>query len=429
MPTTGPCSVAGALAVGGDDVQQLVAVRDAAEMIDHHQPVAVTVERDADVRVHTRHRRLDQLGRRGPAAQVDVAAVRRAAERDDLGAEIGEDSRRHLVGRPVRAVDDDLQSRQVGALRQHRHAELLVGDARLVDARCLAEMDRFAREGRLVEVRLDLLLEFVGQLAAVLVEELDAVVFVRVVRGADHHAELATELLRHVRDAGRRQRTDQAHVDAGGDEARLERGFEHVAGQARVLADECGAAIGREHAGRGAREPQRELDGHGFLADPAAHAIGAEILPGHLLLAPRRDALAAARATVLASFRYLASRPRSATATLTASTVAATSCARMIDAPACTANAAATALPTTRSRAGRPVMIPMTRLARDADQQRIAQIRERAQVAQQFDVVLVRLAEPDAGIDADRIARDACFPAGVGARKRGIRGPRATTSA
>ena len=110
------------------------------------------------------------------------------------------------------------------------------------------------------------------------VEELDAVVLVGIVRGADDHAEAAAEALGHVGDAGRRQRPDQHHVDAGRDEARLQRRLEHIARHARVLADEHAAALRREHARRRARQPQREIHGHRRLADPAAHAVGAEIL-------------------------------------------------------------------------------------------------------------------------------------------------------
>ena len=122
-----------------------------------------------------------------------------------------------------------------------------------VDALGAPERLRIARERRLVEVRLDRLLELVGQLAAGAVEELDAVVVVGIVRGADDDAEVAVEALHQVGDAGRRQRPDQQHVDAGGDEAGLERGLEHVARQARVLADQDRAAVRREHARRGAR--------------------------------------------------------------------------------------------------------------------------------------------------------------------------------
>ena len=113
------------------------------------------------------------------------------------------------------------------------------------------------------------------------VEELDAVVVVEIVRGADDDAEAAFELAREIGDAGSGQRTDQHDVDAGGDETRLERRFEHVAGQARVLADQHRAAVRREHARRGARQSQREIHRHRMLADPTADAVGAEILTCH----------------------------------------------------------------------------------------------------------------------------------------------------
>ena len=75
------------------------------------------------------------------------------------------------------------------------------------------------------------------------------------------------------------------HVDAGGDEARLERRLEHVAREARVLADQHRAALGRQHPGRRARQLQREVDGHRVLAHAPAHAVGAEI-PSTQLFSP-----------------------------------------------------------------------------------------------------------------------------------------------
>ena len=147
------------------------------------------------------HGQLQQFRRGRTAAQVDVPAVGRAADRDDLRAEVREHARRDFVAGAVGAVDHDLEAGEIDARRQRRGAEILVATARLVDTRGLAERVRLARQRRLVQVRLDLLLEFVGQLAAVRVEELDAVVFVQVVRRADDDAEAAAELLRQVGDA------------------------------------------------------------------------------------------------------------------------------------------------------------------------------------------------------------------------------------
>ncbi len=80
------------------DIEQLVAVHGAAQMIHHHQPIAVAVECDAGIRPHAGHRQLQQPGIGRSAAVVDVAAVRRAADRHDFGAEI----RDAPVARPCR---------------------------------------------------------------------------------------------------------------------------------------------------------------------------------------------------------------------------------------------------------------------------------------------------------------------------------------
>src|SRR6185437_5154518 len=65
--------------------------------------------------------------------------------------------------------------------------------------------------------------------------------------------------------------------DAGGDEAGLERGLEHVAREASVLADEHGAAIGHQHSTRRAGQVQREVHGHRVLADAAPHTVRAKV--------------------------------------------------------------------------------------------------------------------------------------------------------
>src|SRR5690606_17681819 len=71
-------------------------------------------------------------------------------------------------------------------------------------------------------------------------------------------------------------------------EPRFKRGFEHVARNARVLADEDHGISGGlgfpllEHAAHGMGEPQHEVRRDGRLADGAAYAIGAKIFSAHL---------------------------------------------------------------------------------------------------------------------------------------------------
>src|SRR6185295_19696475 len=57
-PDHGPLQQAGALARGGNDVDELVAIDLAAEAVDHDQAVAITVERNTRGRAHARHREL-----------------------------------------------------------------------------------------------------------------------------------------------------------------------------------------------------------------------------------------------------------------------------------------------------------------------------------------------------------------------------------
>ena len=73
---------------------------------------------------------------------------------------------------------------------------------------------------------------------------------------------LEAQRARQVGDAGRRQRAGQQHVDAGRGEARLERRLDHVAGDARVLADQHRRARARpalQHAADGMAQAQHEV--------------------------------------------------------------------------------------------------------------------------------------------------------------------------
>ncbi len=184
---------AGLLPRAGDDVQQLVAVEHATQVVDHHQPVAVAVQRNAHGGAHARHGQLQQFRRRRAAAIVDVAAIGRAADGDDVGAEVGQQPRPDLVAGAVGAVDHDLHAGQVQAARHAGRAERLVVLAQCIGAARATQAIGFLREHAAFHLRLDALLEFVGKLGAAGVEELDAVVFVGIVRSADHDAEGARQ--------------------------------------------------------------------------------------------------------------------------------------------------------------------------------------------------------------------------------------------
>jgi hypothetical protein len=132
---------------------------------------------------------------------------------------------------------------------------------------------------RVVELALDRKLHGVFELFSVRRKQLDAVVVVRIMRRTDDDAGAAAQLARQLRDGRRGHRPEQAHIGTGGDEARFERGLEHVAGDAGVLADQyCRGHAVAENAADRAAETQHEFRRDRMFARAAANAISAEIL-------------------------------------------------------------------------------------------------------------------------------------------------------
>ena len=165
VPTTGPRSFC-QLALQGNDVEQIVAVDELSAFIDHRNTVAVAVESDPELRAECCHRTLQVCRRRRAASVVDVATVRRAADADDVGPEVGEYARRHLVSRAVRAVHDDAQTRQIHVRGHGLAAEGLVAIFRVVATLGATEARGVIGAHRLLERLLDARLQLVGELAA-----------------------------------------------------------------------------------------------------------------------------------------------------------------------------------------------------------------------------------------------------------------------
>ncbi|MCW0450404.1 hypothetical protein NB706_003238 [Xanthomonas sacchari] len=216
-------------------------------------------------------------------AGVDVEPVRRGADRDHLRAQLAEQQRRDVVGRAVRAVQHQFQPAQVEAARHAGLAELDVAADRLARAHRLAQPLGLDGGERRVQRGLDRLLGGVVELLAVGGKELDAVVVVRVVRGADDDAGVGTESAREERHRRSRHRPEQLHVGAGRDQPGLQRRLEHVAGDARVLADHHGGmcrTVMRQHTPQRITETHHEIGGNHTLSDPATNTVGTKVLTG-----------------------------------------------------------------------------------------------------------------------------------------------------
>ena len=281
-----------------------------ALLVDDHHPVGVAVERDADVGAHLAHLGAQRLRRGRAALEVDVVAVGLDADLDHLGAQLPQRVGRHLVAGAVGAVDDDAQIVEADVAGERALGELDVALLRALDALGAADAvgGRQQLGGRRLHQRLDLALGLVGELVAVGIEQLDAVVGVGVVRGRDHHAEVGAQRAGEHGDRRRRHRPQQEHVHADRGEARHQRQFDHVAGEPRVLADDDAVpvrAAGEQLAG-GHADLERDLGGHGRAVGEPANAIGAEVPPRHV--SPRlccRAAPSAVAATALARHRTM----------------------------------------------------------------------------------------------------------------------------
>jgi hypothetical protein len=268
---------------------QLIAIDHMPLLVDDEHAIRIAIERDAEIGPHFLHLAHQRIGRGGADLAIDVEPVRLDADRNDFRAELPERFGRDLVGGAIRAIDDDAQAGERNLARQGALGEFDIARPGRFDAFGAAERLGLGEMRRHVGVDqfLDLALDGVGELEPVRPEELDAVILVEIVRGGDHHADIGPHRARHHGDGGGRNRAEQEHVHADGEKPGGQRLLDHVAGQARILADHDAMAViaVREDDPRRLADAQREFRGD-LPVSGTAYAIGAEILARHAM--PRR---------------------------------------------------------------------------------------------------------------------------------------------
>ncbi len=213
----------------------------------------------------------------GAAAVVDVLAVGQRVDRDHLGARLAVGLRGGRPGGAVRAVDDHAQA--VEAVRDRLQQVGDVAVERVGDVVDPADARAGRAGGRGGDLRLDLVLDDVGQLVPARGEQLDAVVRHGVVRRGDHHAEVGAQLADQVRDGGGRQHADLHHVRAGRGQPGGDGRLQHLAAGPRVPADDrdrpVRAVVLDQHP-RGRRgDGQRQLRGQ-LGVRQATNTVGTE---------------------------------------------------------------------------------------------------------------------------------------------------------
>ena len=182
------------------------------------------------------------------------------------------------------AIHRDFQARQAGVGGHRALAEFDVAASGVHDALGLAQGVGFGGGQRLFQQFLDVLLDRVGQLLAIAGEELDAVVVIGIVGSADHDAGAGVQGAGQVGDARRRHRPQQGDVDPGRRQARFQGRFEHVAGNAGVLADDhLVETLGLQRPSDRPTQFQHEFRRDRVVADPPANAIRTKIVFSHAL--------------------------------------------------------------------------------------------------------------------------------------------------
>jgi hypothetical protein len=170
----------------------LVAVDDVALLVGDHHAVGVAVERDADVGAAFAHFGAHRVRRGRANLTVDVEAVRTDADFDLFGAQFPQHLRRDLVGGAVRAIENDAQAVEPQVRRERALREFDVAGLRVVDTLGAAELiGRCQVVGEAVVHHLfDFGFDVVREFVTVGAEQLDAVVFIAVVGGRNHDAQI-----------------------------------------------------------------------------------------------------------------------------------------------------------------------------------------------------------------------------------------------
>ena len=219
------------------DGEQEITVDDRAVRRECEHAVGVAVMGNRDIGTAAFHQELHRLEVRRAAAHVDLAAIGIGVDDKDLGTERTQGGRRRLARCTVRAINGDLHTGKVdAALLQHRSRVVGVVEGGIGHGTRLSGLDLLAAQ--LLDELLHLVLERIGQLVALPVEELDAVVFGRIVACRDDDTAVGTHLARDERDGGRRDDADDSGLSAFRANAVNERLLEHGARLATIASDE-----------------------------------------------------------------------------------------------------------------------------------------------------------------------------------------------
>ena len=180
-------------------------------------------------------------------------------------------------------IDHNAQSVQSDPIGNRRFTKLDVASCRILNTHGLAQPVRSHRRQRLVNHGFNALFQCIRKLGARCGEKLDAIIGKGVMRGRDDNTGFGTEGSRQISNARRGHRPQQRHINASGRQPRLQRRFEHVARDTRILADQYPRAARFTHQDPPYRPAQLEhkIRRDGVLSHCSPNTVCSEILSTH----------------------------------------------------------------------------------------------------------------------------------------------------
>jgi len=218
------------------------------------------------------------------AVQINITSIRRAANTFDLGSQPLKQRRRKKAGSAVRSIDENSHACQTCRQRSRE-----VFDVFAVQAFVNFQMRRLAAHARFQKseyVALEHVFVFVRQLESGMIDDLDAVVAIRIVGRRYHDSGRERAGARDVCNAGSGDQSGKARFHSAACETSRDRPGNRRAGFARVHPNDH-FRVHRCFAGcRMIPHPVRERDSHGecrssvqrVLARDAAHSISSKKL-------------------------------------------------------------------------------------------------------------------------------------------------------
>ena len=191
--------------VEGAQPEELVAVDDAAAAVDDDEPVGVAVEGEAEVGAPGDHLGRERRRGGGPAADVDVHAVRLVVDDVDAGPGRRQDPGGGDAAGAVRAVEDDVEVARRRLGEPAPVVQVAVEERGVVDHAADPGVSRTAELLAPPDELLERVLGRLVELEAAAVEDLEAVVVGRVVRRRDHDPRPRSPAPGEVGEGRRRQ--------------------------------------------------------------------------------------------------------------------------------------------------------------------------------------------------------------------------------